>query len=46
MAKAVKTKEVFIDAGKGTYVTEDYAKKHKSTTVKMTVPVPTPTKKK
>lgn len=45
MAKTVKTKEVFIDAGKGTYVTEDYAKKNKGTTVKMIVPVPAPKKK-
>lgn len=32
MAKTTKTKKVNIDAGKGTYVTEQYAKTHKKTT--------------
>ena len=45
MAKAAKTKKVNIDAGKGTYVTEAFAKKHKKTTVQMTVPVGKPKKK-
>jgi hypothetical protein len=50
MAKETKVVKVekFRDAEKGTYTTEDYAKKHPKTTVKETdkIIVKTPAKKK
>ena len=47
MAKIIKTVEKFRKADKGTYTSEDYAKKHPSTTVKETdkIVVKTPKKK-